>query len=95
MSIKGQIKRLKDEIPEIEKIVSGKKFEEEEIGKLEYFISQVISIAEATPRIQNSTQFKRIRELQESNRYPSNMYILFPIIKGILETLENLYEPYV
>ncbi|GAI56044.1 unnamed protein product [marine sediment metagenome] len=91
MSTEEQIKSIKKQIPEMEKIVSEKKFDKTPMGKLEYFISQVISIAEITKGLKNSMQLERIKELQKSNRYPTNMYILFPIVKGILETLDNIW----
>jgi len=86
---KSQVNKLKKEFPEIEKLVSDQKYSSPEIDKIEYFISSVVLLAETEPSLNNSSQIKRIQELQrKESRYPHTLNIILAIAKGLLDTLE-------
>jgi len=86
------IKNLEEEIPAIDKIIEEQNYTEANIGKLEYFVSRIILLAEINTTLKESTIITRIREEQNKPGYPRhNMHIIISNAKGLLDTIK-LYQ---
>jgi len=85
----AQIKKLKSEIPDIDKTVSNETYSKADISKLEYFVSRIITLAESTKGFGGSSIIARIRELQSDRiNYEDNLHIIIANAKGLLDSLD-------
>lgn len=93
LPIKEQIRKLKLEIPDIDKTLSDGNYSEEGLGKFEHFVSKVVSLAETVKDFKNSSVIARIRELQgDRDNYKNNISIIVANAKGLLDSLDVYFS---
>ena len=92
LEIQEQIQKLKLEIPKLDKILLDKNYSKDDLGKIEYFISSICTIAETTKGFNGSTTITRIRQLQsDKNSYYENLHLMVANTKALLDNLDSYY----
>lgn len=88
-----QIRKLKLEIPDIDKTLSNETYNKIDISKFEYFISRITTLAETTKGFNNLSAVTRIRELQkDKDNYYDNLPIIIANAKALLDSLDGFFK---
>jgi len=89
LQIQEQIKKLKSEISDIDKIILNETYSKTDISKIEYFVSRIVTLAETTSGFNGSSAIARIRELQRNPvTYYEDLHIIVANAKGLLDSLD-------
>ena len=92
LEVQEQIRKLKLEIPGIDKIITDKNYGDTDISKIEYFVSNICTIAESSKGFNGSSTIARIRQLQnDKTNYYDNLPLIVANAKALLDNLDSYY----
>ncbi|GAI89304.1 unnamed protein product [marine sediment metagenome] len=88
-----EIRKLKLEASNIDKILANESYSKADIGKFEYFISRITNLAESLKDFKNSSTITRIRELQKDKAdYHDNLPLIIANTKALLDSLDEYFK---